>query len=63
MKCDKKMTFHECELTILRQAVDKIEKKNRKDSHKEPTNSRNYSNSRKFFEVKKTRMLWWNSYK
>ena len=33
------------------------------DSHKEPTNSRNYSNSRKFFEVKKTRMLWWNSYK
>ena len=27
MKCDKKMTFQECELTILRQAVDKIEKK------------------------------------
>ena len=25
MKCDKKMTFQECELAILRHAVDKIE--------------------------------------
>jgi len=27
MKCDKDLTFEECELTILRQAVDKIEQK------------------------------------
>ena len=26
VKCDKKMTFQECELNILRHAVDKIEK-------------------------------------
>jgi len=36
MKCDKKMTFHECELTILRQAVDKIEKKTGKTLIKNP---------------------------
>ena len=27
MKCDKNLTFEECELSILRQSVDKIEKK------------------------------------
>ena len=27
MKCDKNLTFEECELAILRQSVDKIEKK------------------------------------
>ena len=26
MECDKKMSFEECELAILRSAVDKIEK-------------------------------------
>ena len=36
MKCEKKMTFHECELTILRQAVDKIEKKTGKTLIKNP---------------------------
>ena len=27
MSCDKKMTFEECELAVLRSAVDKIDKK------------------------------------
>ena len=27
MVCDKKMTFEECELAVLRSAVDKMEKK------------------------------------
>ena len=36
MKCDKKMTFQECELTILRQAVDKIEKKTGRKMIKNP---------------------------
>ena len=27
MKCEKGLTFEECELAILRHAVDKIEKK------------------------------------
>ena len=30
MSCEKTMTFEECELAVLRSAVDKMEKKNRK---------------------------------
>ena len=33
MKCEKKMTFAECELAVLRHAVDKIETKNRKKTN------------------------------
>ena len=36
MKCDKKMTFAECELAVLRHAVDKIETKTGKKIIKNP---------------------------
>ena len=37
MKCEKGLTFEECELAILRQAVDKIEKKTGRKMINNPT--------------------------
>ena len=34
IKCDKKQSFHECELSILRNAVDKIETIDREKNSK-----------------------------
>ena len=36
MSCTKKMTFHECELTILRSAVDKITTNTKKKQMNNP---------------------------
>ena len=60
--CDKNMTFEECELSILRNAVDHIENKQGKKKIIRPRNQKNYRNRRKFFKIYKKNVLWGNCY-
>ena len=60
--CNKNMTFSDCELTVLRNAVDKSDKIMQKKNLQDPEIRRMLNVIEIFLKKKKINMLWRNSY-
>ena len=56
------MTFEECELAVLRSAVDKMEKKSGSKMINDPDIKDIIRIVEDFLKVSKKNLLWWNGY-